>query len=212
MAKGDRVLLMDGCADGTLTSMVADSSSMLYDFGDAARSFNRTPFLGGAPEDGAVCELSDACYPCDGFDFMPCPADDSGVGAQSIRSLMEAVCEQYDWCILDAPHRTFHDIAYFCEAADVSIICSEATEQRLAAAGKLRRLLPKEDERCRLIVTRYRSADVRSGRLCSIDSCIDTTGARLLGIIPEGDISAFKTASDNIAARLCGGRVRLMKL
>jgi len=211
-AGGSRVLLMDGCADGALTSMVTDGSSMLYDFGDAARRFNRAPFLGSMPEDGAVCETDDACYPCEGFDFIPYPADDSGVGAQSIRSLLEAVRERYDWCILDAPHRSFSDTAYFCSEADVTIICTEAYEQRLNAAGKLRRLLTEEDERCRLLVTRYRAADVRSGKLCSLDHCIDTTGARLLGIIPEGERPVIKAAADNIAARLCGRRVRLMKL
>jgi len=211
-AGGSRVLLMDGCADGALTSMVADGSSMLYDFGDAARRFNSAPFLGGMSEDGAVCELDDACYPCEGFDFIPCPADDSGVGAQSICSLLEAARERYDWCILDAPHRSFSDTAYFCTEADVTVICTEAAEQKLTAAGKLRRLLAEEDERCRLVVTRYRSADVRGGRLCSLDHCIDTVGARLLGVIPEGDRPVIKAAADNIAARLCGRRVRLMKL
>ena len=217
--RGYSVLLIDGCADGALTSLISNSSSMLYDFGDAARFYNHSPFLGERTEQAASCELSEACYSSVGLVFIPAPADDSGVGAQSIRALLETAAEKFDYCILDCPHRSYHDMAYVCAEADVAVICTTADEQCLSAAAKLRRLLPDADEKCRLLLTRYSVASMKSGRCAGIDAAIDLVGARLLGVVPQCDSlscvhrdSSFVRATTNVASRLVGERVPLMKL
>lgn len=216
--RGRSVLLVDGCSDGALTAALPESESALYDFGDAARYYTRSPFHGEA--EAAQCSLSEAAYDCCGVKLVAAPADDSGVGAQSIRALLEAAADECDYCILDCPARSYSDLAYICGAADVTVLCATARPEALRAAAKLRRLLPEDDERVRLLLTRYSVPGVKSGELAGIDEAIDTAETRLLGVFSEGmlpwSVKDEKTAcsgqADNAAARLEGERVPLAKL
>ena len=190
-------LFIDGCTDGSATAALLDSPSITYDYGDVVRG---------------VCDPADAIYPAgSGLSMMPAAADDSFLVEQSVLDMLETVKRRFDWVILDCPSGSYWRLAALSKGADMSVMCSRADKPGLACAAKLRRLLPEEDERCRLAVTAFSTKELTRGSIENVDRCIDTVEAMLLGVVPD-DPAARAVAAANIAGRLMGKAVPLMKL
>lgn len=194
-----RVLLVDCCSDVGVQWLLGAERTTAYDLGDA---------LCGR------CCVGDAMYTVGGLRIMPPAADDSEVCPHELARLLIALSQSTDFVLLDCPCGSWSFVSAVADCADVTLLCSNADEFHLSAAYRLRRRLPEEDSRCRLVLTGYSLGGVKNGSLWGIDRAIDKVGARLIGVIPDhtdrrNDADA---AYRNIAGRLLGQDIPLMKL
>ncbi len=194
-----KVLLVDGCCDEGAQRRLGAERTTAYDLGDA---------LCGR------CCVSDAMYSMDGLRIMPAPADDRDVRPEELAGLLGALARNTEFVIFDSPCGSWSLMQTVAETADITLICSSADQFHRDAPSRLRRGLPEADESCRLVLTDYSVKGAKEGRLWGIDRAIDRVGARLIGVIPESATRRSDTsaAGKNIAARLLGRDVPLMKL
>ena len=195
-----QVLLVDGCSDGGVQWQLGAERSTAYDLGDA---------LCGR------CCAADAIYPHGGLSIMPAAEDDGDVRSRTLTGLLSELDHGYRFVLFDSPCGSWSLMSSVGSAADLTLLCTAADDFHLSAAYRLRRRLPEEDSRCRLVLTGYSVRDVRSGQLRGIDSSIDRVGARLIGVLPAGQSRSGRLADiacANIAWRLTGADVPLMKL
>ena len=194
------VLLVDGCSDEGVQWQIGAERSTAYDLGDA---------LCGR------CCTGDAIYRFGELDIMPAAADDGDVRARTLTGLLGELNGHYRYVLFDSPCGSWSFMTEVAAASELTLLCTRADEFHLGAAYRLRRRLPEEDSRCRLVLTGYSVRDVRSGTLRGIDSAIDRVGARLIGVLPEGKSRSGRQADAacaNIAKRIDGADVPLMKL
>ncbi|MCL2486681.1 MAG: hypothetical protein FWE86_03665 [Oscillospiraceae bacterium] len=206
IAAGCSVLLLDcGAGHGALRWLLGEDLGSAYDLGDASRG---------------ACLMGDAVFRCDeGFYMMPSAANDAGVTAAKTCRIIDAAKKSFDLVIADCPSAGWTDAQTYSQGCDLSIICSTARRMDLSSASWLRRALPPEDEKCRLVLMKFSAAAMRRGECANIDASIDLICARLLGVIPY-DISVAAgnglppdsptaAAAGNIIGRIFGQEIPL---
>lgn len=187
---GHAVAAADLCGfGGTLAHMLGVREQINMHIGDVA---------------SGACELEEALTECGehlrllaASPFSETPLPPYSVEA---RRLVEELSRQGD-VVVDLPSGTVPD----CGAVncfDVIVICSRADKLSLLYAAALRRLLGRAREQAacgcqfRLLLTDFSPETMRNGSAVyagSIDECIDTVGARLVGVLPH-DLSAMQAA------------------
>lgn len=195
-----QVLLVDGCSDEGVQWQLRCERTTAYDLGDA---------LCGR------CCVSDAVFRCGNFAVMPSAADDSDVRPRQLAELLNELARSFRFVLFDSPCGSWSLIESVSAVSDLNLICTAADEFHLGAAYRLRRRLPEEDERCRLVLSGYSVRGVRDGYLWGIDRAIDRVGARLIGVLPVGENRGGRlcdTGCMNISRRIAGEDVPLMKL
>ena len=177
-ALGRSVVLLDLCGfGGTLAQVLAVGEETVMNLSDV---------LGGG------CSEEEALLGCaEGLRLLPSPMfagrkiDPCSV---EVRRLVERLGRETD-VIADWPAGTVPD----CGAAscfDMFVICACADKLSLQYAAALRRQIKQAaEESCcgceiRLLLTRFSPEYMHGGGVADIDECIDTVGARLLGVVP----------------------------
>lgn len=145
-----------------------------------------------------------------------------------MRALLTAVRREFDFCLIDAPAGIGEAFALATCCADRAVVVTTNDPSSLRDAQRtVMELKSFPTGRLHLVVNRVRRSLLRSLH-ATIDDAIDAAGLPLLGVIPEDeDLPAllgrgldrplkYRTgairACENIALRLCGERVRLMRL
>lgn len=176
--QGHRAALVDLCGfGGTLARVLTVGEAAVMHLGDV---------LGGE------CAAEDALLDCGaGAKLLPSPLfSDTFIDPRcvEVRRLIESLGREYD-VIADWPAGIVPD----CGAAgcfDMFVICACADKLSLQYAAALRRRIERAaEESCRgcgtrLLLTRFSPDEMRGDGVADIDECIDTVGARLLGVIP----------------------------
>ena len=145
-----------------------------------------------------------------------------------MRELLDAVRKAYDFCLIDAGAGLGESFRLATENADRIIVVT--TTEPACLRDAQRTVMELHDfpaGKLHLIVNRLRRRLLRSLR-SNIDDAMDAAGLPLLGVVPEeeelpallgqgmvdgfGYYSAVRRAARNIARRLCGERVPLMKI
>lgn len=177
-ALGRSVVLLDLCGfGGTLAQVLAVGEEVVMNLSDV---------LGGS------CTEKEALLDCaENLRLLPSPLfagsriDPCSV---EVRRLVERLGREAD-VIADWPAGTVPD----CGAAscfDMFVICACADKLSLRYAAALRRQIKQAaEESCcgcetRLLLTRFSPEYMHGGGVADIDECIDTVGARLLGVVP----------------------------
>lgn len=158
----------------------------------------------------------------------PVTEDPAQIDAAAFAALIEAARQAYDWVLLDAPAGvgTLFQLAIGCaDEAAVVALCDPASQRDAARAAQL--LLQKKQIPARLIVNR--AVPRLFARMhATIDDVMDGVGLPLIGVVPEDTAVTLAAAEGkplvqytfhgaalachNIARRLCGTRVPLMKI
>ena len=143
-------------------------------------------------------------------------------------ALLDEVREAYDFCIIDAGAGLGESFRLATANADRIIVISTTEPSCLRDAQRTVMELSAVPNGClHLVVNRLRRKLLKSLR-SNIDDAMDAAGLPLLGVIPEdedltamlgkgmldrlGYFSGAKRATKNIARRLCGEKVPLLKL
>ena len=148
--------------------------------------------------------------------------------ADGLCALLDEVRETYDLCLIDAGAGLGESFRLATEYADRIVVVTTPEPACLRDAQRtVMELHGVPSGRLHLIVNRLRRRLLRSLR-SNIDDAMDAAGLPLLGVVPEDDelplllgrgrvdalsyYSGARRAAHNIARRLCGERVPLMKL
>ncbi|MDO4813429.1 MAG: AAA family ATPase [Eubacteriales bacterium] len=153
---------------------------------------------------------------------------DGEIQSRDFAALLQTIREQFDFCLIDASAGLGSAFRLATGSADRVIVVTTSDPSSLRDAQRTVMELHRFPQgRLHLVVNRVRRKLLKSLHT-TIDDAIDTAGLPLLGVIPEdenvpshlgrGDLAALNSysgasrACHNIARRICGGRVALMKL
>lgn len=143
--------------------------------------------------------------------------------------LLKQAKEKFGWILIDAPAGVGAGFALAVRHADWAIVVSGADPASIRDAARTADLLLGQNPRvqARLVMNRVQPK-MLSRMKQTVDDVMDTVGLQLLGIVPEDvqvpllaaqqkllisdESSAAAQACRNIAMRLCGKRVPLMRL
>ena len=153
---------------------------------------------------------------------------ETSVSAESMSQLMDEVRGQFDFCLLDAGAGLGN--SFRLATANVDRIIVVSTTEPSCLRDAQRTVMELHDfpaGRLHLVVNRLRRRLLKSLR-ANLDDAMDTAGLPLLGVIPEdedlpallgqgnpdrfGYFSGARRATRNIARRLRGEKVPLMKV
>ena len=143
-------------------------------------------------------------------------------------ALLEEIRVQFDFCLIDAPAGLGSAFRLAAENADRAIVLSTAEASSLRDAQRtVMELHDFPQGKLHLVVNRVRRRLLKSLH-SNLDDAIDAAGLPLLGVVPEDEniparlsqgnlhclceFAGASLACRNIAQRLCGERVALLKL
>lgn len=150
------------------------------------------------------------------------------VTAREMSALLRSIRRQFDYCFLDAPAGLGSGFRLTTCAADRAIVVTTSEASSLRDAQHTVMELDRFPiGTLHLVVNRVRKKLLKHMH-ATIDDAIDTAGLPLLGVVPEDDrlplslnqgspllLAGFSSASvayKNIAARITGRRVPLMRI
>ncbi len=212
--RGKRVLLLD--ADIGLSAL-----DILFDVGEKV-IYNWCDALDDTCENTAAIVTVNS-----GISLLPAPFSlGKAINYNRVGELLSSFDAEYDYILIDAPAGIGEGVMCFADAVDMALVIATPDEVSVRGAFNVAALLEKNGAKLsRLIVNRYRSKAVKNGKLLDLDSVIDKTGVRLIGIIPEDDSLVYASVTHNdlkknssgskafsrVAARLEGENVALAK-
>ena len=216
---GKRTLLLD-CDVGLrdLDLALGMSDRVLMDFADvAARRATLDEAAVPHPRLGKLHLLT-----------APAAAEPPVADPDGLRALLDEAREKYDFCLIDGGAGLGESFRLATRNADRVIVVSTTEPSCLRDAQRtVMELRDVPNGSLHLIVNRLRRRLLRSLR-ANLDDAMDAAGLPLLGVVPEDeDLSALlakgmadgfgyyspaRRSCRNIARRLCGERVPLMKI
>lgn len=172
-------------------------------------------------------DLSDAVYSVDkhkNISLLPAPRSTGEIEPEAFKTLLEKIIPSFDVVILDFPAGLdFYLYNVLPKETQFITVCNPDPVS-VRDAGIVCDLLPETSKDPRLILNRFDIELIKNGTYKNIDDIIDTSGMRLLGVVPaDSELMllsvkhslnpkkrAFKAAL-RIAKRLTGENLRLPK-
>lgn len=215
---GHRVLCLD--CDITLRNLdlaLGLSDRALMDFSDVV---------------AGRCSLDDAVVPHETFENLfllaaPLSNGELSVTEEQLRELGQEIREKFDFCLVDSPAGLGQGFLLATELADSAVVVTTTDVSALRDAQRTVMELSKFPQgRLYLVVNRVQKRVLKDLH-ATIDDMIDTAGAPLIGLVPEDKDLPYclnrgiplrqysyyaAKAYDNIAKRITGQRVSLMKI
>lgn len=121
--------------------------------------------------------------------FLAAPADVSpeDIDPAAMRSLIERLRDEYEYCIIDCPAGLGTGFSLACSGADMAIIIAAGDRSSLRDGHRTAAALREMGiSNIRLIVNRV-SPRIFSRTRATVDDAIDIVGAQLLGIVSEDE-------------------------
>ena len=220
-ALGEKVLLVD--ADSGLRNLdivLGMTDQLLFSFSDVIAG--RASLKEAAVKHPIVKNLR----------VLTAPASsklESCVTKEKVAAFLQNCRAHFTYTIVDCPAGLPDTISHFAAGGDRAVIVSTPDYTSLRGAEQAAQIFYREKmDNVRIVVNRVRPGMIEQGDMVNIDRAMDLSGLGLLGVVPEDrDIIACGnagkvlmlysegpavTAYQNIARRLKGEKVRLMKL
>ena len=172
---GKRVLLVD-CDAGLrcLDKLTGIAESLVYDILDAIEG---------------KCAVNEAVYNAEGYESLfVLPASMGDVIPENLLTpFIEKIKEYYDYVIMDSPAGLGEGFISAVKPSDTVLVVCNSDPISAASANIVREVTDKFGvKEKRLIINRFNSDYFRKLKAASdLDSIIDITGLRLLGLVPE---------------------------
>ena len=135
-------------------------------------------------------DISKAVYKARGYrniDIVPAPLNPGKIDFSKLRDLIFKAKRKYDFVLLDFPAGAdFDDYGYFADARFLIVSSADNVSIRDASviSGNLKTDIPP-----RLIINRFDIDMIKSGVYKNIDTLIDNSFTRLIGIVPaDGEL------------------------
>ncbi|MCL2507779.1 MAG: P-loop NTPase [Oscillospiraceae bacterium] len=170
---GRRVLAVDSDIGLRSLDILMDAGKQsIFDWGDV--------LLGS-------CEPEKAVVKADGVSLLKAPLKhDKAFTPESTRDMIAKYDGQFDYILIDAPAGISDGFLLAASMADEGIIV--ATPDRVcvrSAEAAADRLLELGITNLRMVINRFNRKAVEQSFLLNIDSVIDSTRVRLIGVVPD---------------------------
>ena len=174
---GKRVLLVD-CDSGLrcLDKLTGIGETLVYDISDAI--FGR-------------CSVNEAIYPaegCEGLFVLPASMEGEGsITEAMLTPFINSIKDYFDFVIMDSPAGIGMGFLSAVGPSETVLVVCNPDPISAASANTVRKILEKiGDKDKRLIINRFNPEYFKKLKaMKDLDSVIDATGLRLLGLIPE---------------------------
>lgn len=214
---GKRVLLIDTDTGlRALDLMLSVADRVVYDLSDV--------LLGRCETIKAIVETD-----IENLSLLPAPTLEGEFSGSGIEKLCRGLAQYYDYVLIDSPAGVGSGMEAAAAGADRAVVVSTADPVSIRDADQVARVLLRRGiTDIRLVINRIVPKLVRKKAPGGLDRAIDMAALRLLGIVPEDakvtasvytgkpaallKKSAAATAFGNIARRITGEDVPLMKL
>jgi len=175
------------------------------------------------------CTLTDALLdtPC-GAVLLPAPLMAGTYNAEAFAAMIHLLAERFDFVFIDAPAGLGDGLRFLAKAAKCGLVVSGCDAAGMRGACAAADVLREEGvTSVRLLINGVKPALIRKGTLPNLDTVIDRTGVRLIGVLPFDESLAdslavgayspeghalFAAAANAVALRLTGENVPLTKL
>jgi septum site-determining protein MinD len=216
---GKSVILIDtDCGLRSLDFLLGVSNKVVFDINDVI---------------SGKCELQKAIVECDKFPNLSLlPASQSLLYNYIPAEMMKKLCKQlsyyYDYVIVDSPAGIGESFKSAAAAASMAIVVATPDIICVKDAGRVGSILTSMGlKNIRLIINKIKPKLIKKGLMSNLDDVIDEASIRLIGIVPDDEEITIATcqgkiptgkkvisrqAFRNIAKRLTGEYVPLMKL
>ncbi len=173
-------------------------------------------------------EIDDALYSCDEAErlwLIPAPAKSDSIDSEDFKGFVENILDKFDILIFDFPAGI--NLSLYSALPKGSLFLTVAVPDPVSIrdAAQISRELSEVKIPARLIINRFIYKQSRKFGYKNIDSIIDSSGIRLIGIVPESEElaclsvthkikkrSRAKNAFKRISSRLLGEQLLLPKL
>jgi len=188
--KGKRTLLID-MDEGLrcLDILLGVENRLVFDLAD---------ILGGK-------DTEDAVYTTDteNLFFIPAPANAGKIDPLRFYNFSKQVTDNYDVVIFDFPAGI--DFSLYTQLPKHTVVLTVATSDPVSVrdAATVCDKLPFDSVHTRIIINKFKYKPIFKGMYEDIDSIIDRSGFRLLGIVPENDELLYLSTKHKIKV---GGR------
>lgn len=168
---GKSVLLVDFDNLRSIDLLVGAAESVVYDWGDV--------LLGR-------CGEQDAVYSTGGLSIMSCPRRYDAATSKDVGMLIRSFDKKYDYILCDAPAGIGRGMHLALAGADKGILVATPDYVCVRAAFTASdEMLERGISDIRLIINRAVKKDIKRKKMLNIDSVIDSTAVRLIGVVPE---------------------------
>lgn len=177
--RGYKVLLTDAdIALRSLDVLLGVSEKVVFDWGDVICE---------------RCSAEKAVLKCKKVDLLSCPLNfDERFTPQAMKKTLMLYDGKYDFIVIDSPAGIDIGLDIAAAAADRAIIVSTSDRVCVRSASiAAQKLCDMGIEDVRLIINRFVKKSVRKNKLLNIDSVIDDTMVRLIGVVPEDENITF---------------------
>ena len=171
------------------------------------------------------CEKDDALIECGKIKLLPAPTNfDDAFTKENVAKMLAEFDDDYDYIILDAPAGIGKYFSLACECSDRGIVVSNPEDVCVRSAGVAAdRMRETGISDVRLIINKLvKKFSVKKKNL-NIDSVIDETSVRLIGVVPfdediglismENNLFRIKSkpqrSFERIARRVCGEDIQI---
>lgn len=220
-AQGEKVLLVD--ADSGLRNLdlvLGMTDKLLFSFSDVI--MGRSSLKEAAVKHPIVKNLRVLTAPA-------ASAIEPGVNKKTVGKFLANCRAHFTYTIVDCSAGLADLISDFGAGADRAVIVSTPDYTSLRGAQTAAQMFFEQGlENVKIVVNRVRPGMIDEGAMVNIDNSMDISGLGLLGIVPEDkDVISCENAGqilmlnsrgqavqayNNIARRIAGEKVRLMKL
>lgn len=186
--KGKRTLLID-MDEGLrcLDILLGAENRLVFDLADV---------LGGK-------DIEDAVYATDtdNLFFIPAPSDIGKIEAADFNDFSNEIVKNYDIVIFDFPAGI--DFSLYSSLPKHTVVLAVANPDPVSVrdAAAVCDKLPFDSIHTRLIINKFHYKPIFKGLYGDIDSIIDRSGIRLLGIVPESDELLYLSTKHKIKAK-----------
>ncbi len=133
------------------------------------------------------CSVDDALMRCgENIDLLASPSEMKDSDALS--DIIKSMREKYDHIILDAPAGLESGFSLAVKCCDKTIMIATPDAVSVQGAAKAARKAAGygvDITNQRIVINRFLKKEAKKSRLLNVDGVIDSSGVRLLGIIPE---------------------------
>ncbi len=155
--------------------------------------------------------------------------DKSAVTVTQMKHIVRQMEESFDYILIDCPAGIEQGFKNAVAAAKKAIVVAMPEVSSVRDADRIIGLLEKNDIKdIKLIINKLRPKMVKNGSMLSIEDMLDILAIDLLGVVPDDEqiivgankgeyVSAYEKsmagqAYRNVARRMCGENVELMKM
>lgn len=183
-SKGGKVLMVDcDICLRSLDILLGLSKKAVYDWSDVIKG---------------NCNPNDAIIQERGPSLLVAPNNDIDIKIEQAKDLIKNYEEDFDYIIIDSPAGIGKGFKLALSMADEALVISTPDTVCVHSAYIAAEKIYDEGIVPRLIINKFSKREVLKSKLLNIDTVIDETGVRLVGVVPKDEKFSISLLNNQI--------------